>query len=66
MIETKTVKFRFEDIQAAYNKAVRLGQMSLAREIEQIWRGALASQSVLEAEKSPRRRLQSDRARLSV
>ena len=66
MIETATATFRVDDIQAAYNNAVLLGRMLLAEEIEQIWLGALASQSVLETEKSPRRRLQSDRARLSV
>ena len=35
-IETKTATLRVEDIQAAYNKAVMSGRMSLAREIEQL------------------------------
>jgi hypothetical protein len=50
-IETKTATFAVDDIQAAYNKAVLFGRMLLAREIEQLWLGALASQRSLRAEK---------------
>ena len=51
LIETKTATLRVEDIQAAYNKAVMSGRMSLAREIEQLWIGALVSQRALRANK---------------
>jgi hypothetical protein len=50
-IETKTATLRVEDIQAAYNKAVLSGRMLLAREIEQLWIGALVSQRALRANK---------------
>ncbi len=54
-IETRTATFRVDDIQAAYNDAVLSGRMSLAREIEQLWIGALVSQRALRANKSPSR-----------
>ena len=52
-IETTTATLRVDDIQAAYNKAVLSGRMSLAREIEQLWIGVLVSQRALRANKSP-------------
>jgi hypothetical protein len=52
-IETKTATFRADDIQAAYNDALLSGRMSLAREIEQLWIGALVSQRALRASKPP-------------
>ena len=44
-IETQTAAFRVDDIQAAYNDAVLSGRTLLAREIEQLWIGALANQT---------------------
>jgi hypothetical protein len=45
LIKTKTVTFRVDDIQTAYNDAVLSDRMLLAREIERLWLGALTDQS---------------------
>ena len=44
-IATRTATFRVDDIQAAYNEAVLSGRMPLAKEIEQLWLGAIIDQS---------------------
>jgi hypothetical protein len=44
-IETRTATFHVGDIQAAYNDAVLSGRTLLAREIEQLWLGAIADQN---------------------
>ena len=45
LIETRTANFCVDDIQAAYNDVVLSGRTLLAREIEQLWLGAIADQS---------------------
>jgi hypothetical protein len=45
-IRTRTAVIPVEAIQAAYNDAVMLGRMALAREIAQLWLTALAEQKV--------------------
>lgn len=65
-IETTTATLRVEDIQAAYNKAVLAGRMSLAREIEQLWISALVSQRALRANKLPTNRYIPRRASTSL
>src|SRR5437764_9848186 len=45
IMESKTATFRVDDIQAAYNDAVLSGRTLLAKEIEQLWLGALADQA---------------------